>query len=95
MDETERARSLAIVNHDGNTHVCDGCGKPVHMLTRPPYEIWGHVEDNSKLCPPRRTYKKYDEPEPECEPRFGYITGEKYCAIHGRAAGWPCKGRTN
>ncbi|WP_159600011.1 hypothetical protein [Agromyces humi] len=25
-----------------------------------------------------------------CAPKWGYITGERYCAVHGCAAGWPC-----
>jgi hypothetical protein len=26
----------------------------------------------------------------ECTPKTGWISGETYCLIHGRAAGWPC-----
>ena len=27
----------------------------------------------------------------ECEPKRGWLSGEAYCATHGRAAGWPCR----
>jgi hypothetical protein len=26
-----------------------------------------------------------------CRPETGWLSGETYCAVHGRAAGWPRK----
>lgn len=26
-----------------------------------------------------------------CRPKTGWLTGETYCYVHGRAAGWPCR----
>jgi len=31
------------------------------------------------------------ENDAPCRPKTGWLTGETYCAVHGRAAGWPCK----
>jgi len=30
------------------------------------------------------------EGTPACHPKTGWISGETYCGVHGRAAGWPC-----
>jgi hypothetical protein len=27
---------------------------------------------------------------PPCVPTTGWISGQTYCAVHGRGAGWPC-----
>ena len=27
----------------------------------------------------------------ECRPKTGWLSGERYCAIHGRTGGWPCR----
>ena len=27
----------------------------------------------------------------ECHPKVGWLSGEEYCAVRGRAGGWPCR----
>ena len=33
----------------------------------------------------------YDCPRAECWEKVGFLTEERYCGWHGRAAGWPCR----
>lgn len=70
---------------------CWMCGKPT---------TWWELNFECALCPGVCTdeswefYRKATEPA-RCWMKTGFVTGERYCGQHGRAAGWPCKALDN